>query len=79
MPVEYGLAALSDVYAHVVFVNSLQMHRNVGNDSQIWGSLPAAVTEDYWLHNNSLIRVFQRSFEMWEATASMPGLTGHCV
>lgn len=29
---------LCDVYSHVVFTNSLQMHRNVGYDSPISGS-----------------------------------------
>lgn len=38
---------LCGVYSHVVFMNSLQMHRNVGNDSQILGSLTVPVIEDY--------------------------------
>lgn len=46
MHVEYELI-LHDVYSHVVFMNSLQMHRNIGNDSQILASLTVAVVEGY--------------------------------
>lgn len=38
---------LCEVYSHVVFMNSLQMHGNVGSDSPILDSLTVAVTEDY--------------------------------
>lgn len=58
-------------------MKSLQMHRNVGSDSQILGSLTVAVIEGYWLYDNSCIWVFQQSFEIWEAIASVPGLMGH--
>ena len=52
------------------------MHRNVGRDSRILDSLTAAGTEDDEQEDSSRLRVFQQSAEIWEAAASVPGLSG---